>query len=243
MSRVLSWFSCGAASAYATKLAIEKYGSDCEVLYCDTLAYEHTDNLRFISDCEKWFGKEVKFLRSRKYRDIYDVFDKTGWLVGPAGARCTTELKKLVRRKYQLGGDVHIFGYTADEIHRVKQLQVGEPDLTCSFPLIDNGITKQGCLEALYKAKIDIPMMYRLGYANNNCIGCVKGGAGYFNRVKRDFPDHFDRMAKQERKMGVAINKTYKDEKRIPVFLDELPLDMGRGEAEPDIECGVLCLS
>jgi PP-loop superfamily ATP-utilizing enzyme len=41
MKRVLVWFSCGAASAVAAKLAVEKYGDQCEVLYCDTLAYEH----------------------------------------------------------------------------------------------------------------------------------------------------------------------------------------------------------
>ena len=23
---------------------------------------------------------------------------------------------------------------------------------------------------------IEIPVMYRLGYNNNNCVGCVKGG-------------------------------------------------------------------
>ncbi len=94
MSRVLCWFSCGAASAFASKLAVDKYGNDCEILYCDTLAYEHPDNGRFIKDVERWIGKSVKFLRSPNYSDIYDVFDKTGWLVGPGGARCTTELKK-----------------------------------------------------------------------------------------------------------------------------------------------------
>lgn len=36
--RVLVWFSCGAASAVAAKLAVDKYRNDSvEVLYCDTL--------------------------------------------------------------------------------------------------------------------------------------------------------------------------------------------------------------
>jgi hypothetical protein len=85
--------------------------------------------------------------------------------------------------------------------------------------------------------------MYRLGYPNNNCIGCVKGGAGYWNKIRFDFPDAFEKMAKQERKMNVAINKRMDGEKRIPIFLDELPVNMGRIESEPNIECGVLCLS
>ena len=50
MSRVLVWFSCGAASAVAAKMSVEKYGDRCEVVYCDTLKYEHSDNLRFLLD-------------------------------------------------------------------------------------------------------------------------------------------------------------------------------------------------
>lgn len=246
---IISWFSCGAASAYAAKLTVEKHGDACELVYCDTLKYEHPDNVRFMRECEEWIGKEIKLIKSEKYSDIYDVFDKTGWLVGPAGARCTTELKKKVRRNYQKDGDIHVFGYTADEKHRVDQLMIGEPDLLCEFPLIHGGITKRNCLEALHKAGIEIPMMYRLGYPNNNCIGCVKGGAGYWNKIRFDFPEHFKRMSQQERKMGVAINKKVvgKDAegkdivKRI--YLDELPVGMGRIESEPNIECGVLCLA
>jgi 3'-phosphoadenosine 5'-phosphosulfate sulfotransferase (PAPS reductase)/FAD synthetase len=243
VTRVLCWFSCGAASAYAAKLAVDRYGDACEVVYCDTLKYEHPDNARFMADCERWMGKKITLLRSDKYSDIFDVFDKTGWLVGPAGARCTTELKKKVRRAYQRDGDLHVFGYTVEETHRRQQLMIGEPDLTCEFPLIDRSITKQNCLEALFRAGIEIPIMYRLGYSNNNCIGCVKGGAGYWNRIRRDFPDAFQRMARQERKMNVAILKRDVNGQRVKVFLDELPETMGRGEAEPNIECGVLCLS
>jgi hypothetical protein len=240
--RTLVWFSCGAASAYAAKLSVERR-RDTEVVYCDTLKYENSDNVRFLRDCERWIGKEIKLLRSDKYTDIFDVFDKTGWLVGPGGARCTTELKKKVRRAYQTDGDTHVFGYTSEEQHRADHLAVGEPDLRCEFPLIDRGFTKEDCLKAIYRAGIELPMMYRMGYANNNCIGCVKGGAGYWNKIRFDFPEAFARMAKQERKMDVAINKTYIDGKRINVFLDELPVGMGNQEAEPNIECGVLCLA
>jgi len=70
----------------------------CEVVYTDTLAYEHVDNLRFMRAVEKWIGRDIKILRSKQYRDIYDVFDRTGWLIGPQGARCTTELTRQVRR-------------------------------------------------------------------------------------------------------------------------------------------------
>lgn len=241
--RVLVWFSCGAASAVAAKKAIEKYGDAVEVCYCDTLAYEHPDNLRFLKDCEKWFGREIKILKSEKYTDIYDVFEKTGWLVGVGGARCTTELKKVVRKKYQKLSDKHIFGFTKEETKRVERFHNENPELDAEFPLLDLGIGKSDCYREIKLAGIEIPAMYKLGYKNNNCIGCVKGGAGYWNKIRLDFPEVFSKMAATERKLNVAINKTYKNGIRTRVFLDELPTDTGRYDGEPDIECGVLCVN
>jgi len=99
------------------------------------------------------------------------------------------------------------------------------------------GITKADCYKILTQAGIELPAMYRLGYRNNNCIGCVKGGAGYWNKIRRDFPEAFDRMAALERYLDHALNRL----KKRPVFLDELPKDAGRFEDE-DIECGTLCV-
>ena len=72
--RVLSWFSCGAASAVATKLAIES-GRNVIPVYCETGA-ENKDNERFLSDCEKWFGEKVHRIKSDKYEDTWDVWEK-----------------------------------------------------------------------------------------------------------------------------------------------------------------------
>lgn len=243
MNRVLVWFSCGAASAVAAKLAVEKYPETVEVLYCDTLAYEHPDNGRFMADVSKWIDREIKILRSPKYVDIFDVFRKTKWLIGPAGARCTMELKRNVRKAYEKPGDVHIFGFTADEQKRIERFDTENPNILAEFILSDAGVTKQNCYERISAAGIELPAMYKLGYNNNNCIGCVKGQQGYWNKIRRDFPKAFERMAKLEREMNVAINKTYKGGKRQRVFLDELDPDAGRYESEADIECGVLCIN
>jgi 3'-phosphoadenosine 5'-phosphosulfate sulfotransferase (PAPS reductase)/FAD synthetase len=242
VSRCLAWFSCGAASAVAAKLAVDRYGYQCEVLYCDTLKYEHPDNVRFLADVSKWIGREIKILKSQKYSDIFDVFDKTGWLVGVGGARCTTELKKMVRVAYQKPTDTHIFGFTFDEGKRIERFHSENPDMEAVFPLFEDKVTKADCYKIIQEAGIELPAMYKLGYNNNNCIGCVKGQSGYWNKIRRDFPEAFARMAAQERKMDVAINKKYVDGKRIRVFLDELDPNAGRKMKEPDIECGVLCI-
>ena len=240
--RVVVWFSCGAASAVAAKLAVSSY-PNVDVVYCDTLAYEHPDNKRFIKDVEKWLNHPVKIVKSKKYKDIFDVFEKTGWLVGPGGARCTIELKKAVRHEYEKAGDIQIFGFTKDEKNRIDRFKKLNPEIKADFILRDNGFSKKDCFDRLTQDGIELPVMYRMGYKNNNCIGCVKGQAGYWNKIRVDFPEAFERMAKFERKMDVAINKTYKNGKRIRVFLDELNPKAGRYEKEEGIECGILCQS
>jgi 3'-phosphoadenosine 5'-phosphosulfate sulfotransferase (PAPS reductase)/FAD synthetase len=245
MSRVLAWFSCGAASAVAAKLTVEKYGDRAEVLYCDTLAYEHPDNARFLTDVASWIGVPITILKSDTYADIFDVFTRTRWLVGVGGARCTTELKKNVRTAYQLPDDVHVFGFTADEYHRVTRFRQQQSELFSEFPLVDQHITKAECHQRIAAAGIESPAMYRLGYANNNCIGCVKGGTAYWNKIRRDFPESFTRMAQMERTLDAAICKSEPtvDGKRTRerVFLDELPPDADDGQMGLDMECGVLC--
>lgn len=229
--RVLVWFSCGAASAAAAKVTLEKY-PHAEIVYCDTLAYEHPDNSRFLADVERWIGKKIVMLKNSKYADIYDVFDKTGWLVGPAGARCTNELKRNVREQYQSPGDIHVFGMGIDELKRVQRFEDNNPEIRLYWPLVENNMTKQDCLDMLIQAGIELPAMYKLGYKNNNCIGCVKGGAGYWNKIRIDFPAAFAKMAQQERKMNVRI---------LDCYLDELDPDRGRYESEYEIECGPVC--
>lgn len=118
INRTVVWFSCGAASALSAKIALKESDVPVEIVYCDT-ASEHEDNQRFLHDCEHWFGRRVTILKSKEYADIWDVFKKTRWLVGPKGARCTTELKKRLRWDFEQPGDLQVFGYTAEEEHRM----------------------------------------------------------------------------------------------------------------------------
>lgn len=250
--RIVSWFSCGAASAVATKMALSAsplpYGADEFVIaYCDTRKREHIDNLRFLEDCERWFGQKVVIVGNDEYhRDPDVVFRKTKFLVGPSGARCTAELKKSVRWQFQRPDDIVILGYTADEFAvRMPRLQNAEP-LTTFWPVLnDRRLTKDDCLAIVERSGIELPAMYKLGYRNNNCIGCVKGQAGYWNKIRVDFPERFAEMALIERELGRTICKREwrEDGKRRleRIYLDELPPDLGHYPSEPDISCGIMC--
>ena len=108
--RVVSWFSCGAASAVAAKMALDKFGPGVEVVYCDTSRNEHPDNARFMADVERWLGVKVSFLSSEKFKTVEEVFAKQRYMAGPHGAPCTVALKKVPRFKWQRADDIHVFG-------------------------------------------------------------------------------------------------------------------------------------
>jgi len=237
--RTVSWFSCGAASAVATKLANPDVIAYCEVIE------EHPDNKRFLKDCEEWFGKEILILGNDKYnRSIYDVFEKTRYLAGHGGARCTLELKKKVRQEFERSGDVQIFGYTAEEQNRVDRFIDANNDVNIKVPLVDRGLTKQDCLAIIHDAGIELPEMYKLGYKNNNCRGCVKAQSpAYWKKIKIDFPDYFQMMLKQENRLNVKICKaTIDGTPDVRMHLDDLPDWIAPKDDTVDIQCGIFCM-
>lgn len=222
MMRVLCWFSCGAASAVATRIALREW-PDAVPVYCETGA-EHPDNERFMRDCVRWFNAPVVRIKSDEYLDTWDVWEKTRWLAGIKGARCTGELKVAPRLAFQTPYDVHVFGYTADrrDIDRAKMLRENFPELDIRTPLIDAGLTKQAVLAMIENAGIELPVMYRLGFQNNNCIPCVKATSpNYWSLVRQEFPEQFDRMAKLSRDLGVRLCRI-NDER---MFIDDIPAD------------------
>ena len=236
--RYISWFSAGAASAVATKLALATYND--VTIYRAFIGSEHPDNERFAAECAEWFGQPVLDIHSSKYADTWEVWEKERYLVGPSGAKCTVELKKKPRWAVERDYDAQVFGYTADvkDAARADRFRAQNPEVRLITPLIEHGLTKQDCLAMVDRAGIELPAMYRLGYENNNCIGCVKGGMGYWNKIRRDFPPVFARMADLERSLKRTVIRVDGE----PVWLDELDPDRGNYADEIDgMDCSLLC--
>jgi hypothetical protein len=103
---------------------------------------------------------------------------------------------------------------------------------------MERGLEHSDCLAMIQKAGIELHVMYRLGYQHNNCIGCCKAsGAGYWNKIRIDFPEAFDRIARVSREIGARMTRD--GETRI--FLDELREGTGDYQTEPEIQCGLFC--
>ena len=229
--KVVGWWSGGITSAIACKLAVEKWNAT--LVYIETGSH-HEDTIRFKKDCEKWYGKEIITLQSEKYSSHWDVIEKDKYINGPSGARCTLVLKRRIREEWERQNqiDAYVWGFEAGkkEENRAERIKLTQPGKQHLFPLIEEGLSKQDCINLVQEAGIEVPVMYKLGFTNNNCIGCVKGGMAYWNMIRKFFPEKFQEMAKLERKIGRSCLKAY--------FLDELPEDAGRGQPPLVTDCG-----
>lgn len=246
MGRVICQFSCGAASAVATMMALRKYRATHEIVILNAfLKEEHPDNRRFLVDCEKWFDQPVTLLRDTKYgASARAVFRKRRYMVGAEGAPCTKALKRDLLNADLRPDDLLILGYDAGEQKRLDDWIDANADKRCEAPLIDAGIGKEDALAIVAAAGIELPLMYRLGFHNANCIGCVKGGMGYWNKVREHFPEDFEEMAQIQESIGPGAN--FFRQRSGPLkgqrfTLRELRPDQGRYPDEPSIECGAQC--
>jgi len=204
VSRLLCQFSCGAASAVATKLVIAQNAGAVPLVVLNAyLENEHLDNRRFAADCERWFGVPLTVLRDTKYgANIITVFRTRGYMKGRHGAPCTTNLKRNLLKTVEQPGDVLVLGFDASEEDRFDDFQERYPDRPARAPLIESGLDKEDCKAMVQRAGIELPFMYRQGYDNANCIGCVKGGEGYFRAIREDYPEQFEELCKVQDELG-----------------------------------------
>jgi len=208
---IIAWWSGGITSAVACKIAIDIYGKKrVRVIMIDT-QNEHHDTYRFKADCEKWYGLQIEIITGigEKYGNIFDVWRKHKSLNTATGAICSTNLKRLVREKWEKQNQnfLHqVFGFEFDkkEFNRALSMTLNHGKRTKAiYPLLMMGYDKKDCINIVEDAGIEIPEMYKLGFQNNNCFatGCIQGGIGYWQKIKRDFPEKFNIMADLEHEL------------------------------------------
>lgn len=241
---IVVWFSCGAASAVAVKLIQRCYGHRCNVRVVNNfIKQEDADNRRFHDDVQRWVGVEFENAANSEYPagDCKEVWDKRGFMSGVHGAPCTTHLKKKARQEWEDSNphDWMVMGFTANEQKRHDNFVLTERSNLLPI-LIEAGLTKQDCFQLIADAGIELPLMYRLGYPNANCIGCVKATSPtYWNHVRKVHPEVFADRADQSRRIGCKLVRVNGEH----VYLDELdPLAKGRPMKSLKMpECTIFC--
>ena len=238
------WFSCGAASAVAAKLTLERYGATHQVrILNNPVLEEGPDNPRFRDDVSRWLGRPIESVINPKYPSCSaeEVWNRRGAMVFPHGAPCTFHLKKEARQIWERSNptDWHVFGFGFEEVARHNAFVLTERSNVLPV-LIDAKLTRQDCFEIIVEAGLQPPDSYERGKPNANCDGCVKATSPtYWNFTRADRPDVFASRATQSRRLGARLVR-YKGKR---IFLDELPADaIGRPLKTLKMpECGIFC--
>lgn len=240
---IVVWFSCGAASAVAAYKTKERYKDIATIRIVNNfILEEHPDNRRFLNDVSQWLEIPIELAINKRFPSCstVEVWNKKRFMSSPFGAPCTFELKKLARQQFEKENkiDWHVLGFTYEEKHRSDKFILGERSNLLPV-LIEEKITKKDCFRIIRNAGIELPEIYKLGYPNANCIGCVKSASPtYWNHVRKMHPDIFESRAVQSRSIGARL--VIVKNKRI--FLDELdPNVRGRSMKNLDFECGIFC--
>jgi 3'-phosphoadenosine 5'-phosphosulfate sulfotransferase (PAPS reductase)/FAD synthetase len=245
--RVVCPFSCGAASAVATKMTLARYPAAQVVILNAFIKEEHNDNRRFLAECETWFGHPITVVRNEKYgASTHEVWLKKRYMKGQRGAPCSSLLKRKLLDSYKEEGDTNVVGFTREEADRFEDIQEANPESTWIAPLIEANLGRDDCKAMVERAGMKLPLMYRLGYANANCIGCPKGGQAYWQNIREDFPEEFVQRKTLQESIGpgayfLRFRSGPRKEQRMP--LADLPAGRGDMRVEPDFSCSFYCVN
>ena len=251
ISRTVCQFSCGAASAVATKITIATHEalsalSDTELIIVNAyIKEEHVDNRRFYADCQKWFGWPITTIQNDKYgASTHEVWRQKRYIKGMRGAPCSLELKRKMLATFDRPGDVKVIGFTKGEEDRYDDLCERFPKETFHAPLIEAGLSKEDCFAIVDRAGIKLPEMYLKGYNNANCIGCPKGGQSYWQNIRADFPEEFVQIKAIQEDIGPGayfLRFRSGPRKGERMSLADLPVGQASMKGEPSFSCSFFC--
>jgi len=179
-------------------------------------------------------------------RLLTKVWRRKRYIKGKRGAPCSLALKRSLLNAVGAPGDIKVIGLTVEEQDRVDDLEAHFPEEfpSFSFPLVERGITHDDCLAIVDKAGILLPLMYRMGYQNANCVGCPKGGQNYWQKIRHDFPARFVQIQTIQEEIGPGANfLRFRSgpRKNERMSLRDLPPGLGNLADEPNFSCGFVC--
>lgn len=254
--RIIVALSGGKASAWCADWALRHHPKEAVVLYFNDTKWEHADLYRFLNDLSDYFDHPITY--DSDGRDPETLFYDKRALANNRMPFCSRILKAERLQKYYKDGDTLVFGISADEAHRANRIVGVYADVAersgrwpkLSFPLISENITRQQIDEFLVAANIQEPLLYRLGFAHNNCSGgCVRAGKKHWKLLYEKLPEVYADRERVEQEVREYLGKDisfFKDE-TLEAFRGRI--DRGELSAhydtddEKETECIGICSS
>lgn len=204
-------FSGGVTSAWCAGWALRNFPKEEVVLLFHDTKEEHPDTYRFLHEMAAALGHPIT--ERSDGRSVTELFRDEGYLGNNQQTFCSRILKaeqgsKFVAELRASGVSevIKVIGYSAKEPIRVTRMvgRCASEDITVRFPVIEENVTKQDCVDWCLAQGVKPSAMYCWA-EHANCVGCVKGGRAYWLAVRRNHPDVFEQRARLEEEFGHSI--------------------------------------
>jgi len=124
------------------------------------------------------------------YKNIYDYYyQKVGCAPFRAYRSCTDKWKKRPLESYYKDPAIIYLGIAYDERHRVKLYERG--GFTYEYPLVDEKITRKGCIELIEDAGLKLP-------PKSGCYFCPFQSKQSWIKLCKDHPEHYQKAIELE---------------------------------------------
>lgn len=212
-------FSGGLGSWLTARRVVDAHGPDEVVLLFADVgsgrsphAGEDEDTYRFIVEAAADVGAELVTVTDG--RDIWQVFHDDRFLGNSRLANCSKLLKQRPCRawleEHRDPDDTTVYvGIDWTETHRLPAIEAGWAPYPVEAPMTNPPyLDRAHMLAACQAAGLEVPRLYRAGFAHNNCGGfCVRSGQAQMELLLREHPDRYAFHEAEEQRLREDLGK------------------------------------
>jgi len=178
-------------------------------------------------------------------KDPWEIFHDVRFLGNSRLAQCSHKIKQDLSRKYIEANfkpeEVTLYlGIDWTEEHRTKAPVKNWAPYTVQFPMCEEPLlTKIDAIKLLESVRIEVPRLYGMNFAHNNCGGfCVRAGQGHFVNLLEKNPARYRYHEEKEQEMrdylgkDVAMLRRTRNKVKIPLTLRMLREEVEANKTE-----------
>ena len=246
--RFVVQYSGGVGSYEAARRLVDREGREGVVLlFADTLI-EDPDLYRFLDQSSALLG--VPVTRVADGRTPWQVFRDERFIGNARRDPCSKILKRQLCDRWvreNAPDAVRVFGLDWSEGHRIKAVRerMAEAGWMTEFPLDEPPLFhKPSSIRRMEKDGLDVPRLYRLGFAHNNCGGfCIKAGHGHYAMLLEKLPEVYAHHEAEEQSVvamlardDVGVMTDRRGGQRRAMTMRQFRERVQRGDLRPDMD-------
>ena len=217
-------FSGGICSYIAAK-RWKQTDPDATLLFSDT-GIEDEDLYRFLHEATDFL--QMRLVKVSRGESFDDMCKRHNAIPNNRMPFCSQQLKvePAVNWLRENPSTDIVIGLDWTETHRVERVEKQWNGYKVHFPAMERPLLMKPEMMAEVEADgIEVPRLYKLGLAHNNCGGgCVRGGHGAWKKLFEVFPERFEEWAQREETYGRGYTfcKDRRGGKSKPITLRQL---------------------